>query len=135
MKNNTQSIGKKLLKGLAILLLLFVVIIMSFSLFLTIGKDRAYRISLQPLNLEQVSDGTYKGSYHGYRFSNTVKVTVKEHYITDIETIKPVLFMDEKIAADLTEKVKTSQNLEVDIVSGATCSSKAMLKAIENAVQ
>lgn len=135
MKHNTQSIGKKLLKGLAILLLFFVVTIMGFILFLNIGKDKAYRLSLQPFNLEQVSDGTYTGSYQGYRFSNTVEVTVKEHCITEIETIKPVLFMDEKIALELAEKVKASQNLEVDIVSGATCSSKAMLKAIENAVQ
>ncbi len=52
----------------------------------------------------------------------------------DIEG-KPAKLTGDKSISDLFENVIKSQTLQVDVISGATLTSKTHLKALENAIR
>ncbi|SES95025.1 Uncharacterized protein conserved in bacteria [Natronincola peptidivorans] len=78
----------------------------------------------------------YEGSAEGYGGEIRVRVEVLEEEIVGIE----ILEMNETVglgdnAAEATiEKILESQSTEVDVVSGATMSSNAVMRAVENAL-
>lgn len=54
--------------------------------------------------------------------------------ISKVDVFKDVQFVQEGVSDSLFEKVVIAQDTRVDAVSGATITSKAYLKAIENAL-
>jgi uncharacterized protein with FMN-binding domain len=129
-----KSVFIKIMKAIFCVLLVILLIIVGFSVFLLTGKEKTIGIELNGINLDSVADGTYVGSYNGYRWSNTVEVTVKNHQIINISVKKPQVFAKEETIQELTESVVSKQTTEVDVVTGATADSKAFLKAVENAL-
>lgn len=106
-----------------------------------IGAPAVLRKNLTALALEEIpdvdlteiADGVYTGSCTVLPVSAEVKVTVKDHVITEIGLVRH--FNGQGSAAEiLPEKVVEAQSLGVDIVSGATYSSKVILKAVRNAL-
>jgi uncharacterized protein with FMN-binding domain len=83
------------------------------------------------------SDGVYNGSYNlsGTPVKVTLDVTVKNQNIAAISIIKHLCSPIGKKAEKITEKIIRDQSLDVDAVSGATGSSIAILKAVENALE
>lgn len=89
---------------------------------------------LEDISLTRLADGDYFGSYKAFPISVKVKVTVKNHSISDIELLKH--FNGQGSAAEVIPgKVVEAQSLNVDTVAGATYSSKVILKAIEDALR
>lgn len=125
----------KIIKGICIVIIILVVIIGGFFTFVLFGKEKVKKVKIGDINISSTPNGTYTGSFDGYRWTNTVKVTVADHKITDIEVIKPQVFAKAETINELKNKVISSQNLQVDTVTGATVDSKAFLKAIENALK
>jgi uncharacterized protein with FMN-binding domain len=124
--------GLRFLIGILIAL---VVVVGGFFAFVLLGKDAAIGITLENVPLNNVADGVYDGSYSGFRWSNTVEVTVKDHEITNVTVTHPQVFMKPETVDTLTERIVTQQQTDVDVVSGATADSKAFLKAVENALK
>ena len=91
-------------------------------------------LTVSNVDLSQVPDGTWKGSYSLLPVSVEVGVTVKDHKITAIDLVKHVNGKGQA-AESVLEKVVEAQSLEVDTVAGATASSKVILKAIEDALK
>lgn len=123
-------------KGLIIALIVFAVLIavaVSGVLMLCSGLEDGSRLVIDDIDLSAVKDGTYIGKYEAGRWTNEVSVTVKDHKIISIDIIKDVMISKPEVVQDLITKVIERQNTDVDIVSGATVTSKAYLKAIENA--
>lgn len=85
------------------------------------------------IDLAAVADGVYAGSYSVFPVSVEVSVTVKDHAITDIQLVKHTNGQG-KAAEAIPGKVIEAQSLAVDSISGATYSSRVILKAIENAL-
>ncbi len=81
-------------------------------------------------------DGVYTGSAQGYGGLITAQVTVEGGSITDVEIIsaegETTSFFNR--AMGVIESVLTRQTWEVDVISGATYSSKGILGAIQNAL-
>jgi uncharacterized protein with FMN-binding domain len=125
--------SKKLLRGIILSFLALALIICGFSLFVLLGKDSTLKLEIGDVNLDKVSDGTYTGSYSGYRWSNEIEITVKNHVITDINVIKSQVFAKDEVIDSLIDAVISKQTLDVDTVSGATADSKAFLSAVEDA--
>lgn len=125
---------KKGLKVLLIILGVMVVLMIAFIVFIIGGKDAALGAQIGDVNLGVVNDGVYTGSYGFLRFGNTVEVTVKGHKITDIKIVTPQMLAKPETMTAMTEEVLSAQSLQVDAVSGATATSKAFLKAVENAL-
>jgi len=94
-------------------------------------------IQAQLPDMSGKSDGTYRGNYvlSGSPVKVTLDVTVKDNNITAIKIIKHFCSPIGKKAEKIIESVIKRQSLNVDAVSGATGSSKAILKAVENALQ
>lgn len=122
-----------ILKTAAILLLLLV---------LAAGAAMAYMAKeLAPLeqavipeaDLSVVQDGVFEGSYKAGPVQVVLDVTVKDHQITKIDLIKHVNGQGRPAEAIL-DQVIDAQSLQVDAVTGATYSSKAILLAIQDAL-
>lgn len=124
--------GLRVLLGIMIAL---VVVVGGFFAFVLMGKNTAIGLALENVPLTNVSDGVYEGSYAGFRWSNTVEVTVEDHEIVDIAVIHPQVFMKPETADELKGRVTAQQRIDVDVVSSATADSKAYLKAVENALK
>lgn len=122
---------KKFLKwvGISLLILTVFAIISAF-----LGKDEALNLNIEAVDLSQVPDGTYIGSYENFRWSNQVEVTVSGQKII---SIKPLKIQDgrDDLVKELTDKILHRQSPDVDAVSGATASSNSFLKAVEDALK
>jgi len=84
-------------------------------------------------NLEDIPDGTWQGQVEWGMLAVTVDVTVAGGEITGIELVKHDNGRGEK-AEIIIEDILAAQTLEVDTISGATLSSKAILHAIADAM-
>ena len=123
---------KKLLIALGIV----VVILAAGFIFITNGLSEGAKVLLYGIDLSDKPDGSYTGTYDFKRWTNTLTVQVKDHRITSIA------FVNDVAAAGITDcaneifrRVIEAQDTKVDAVSGATVTSKAYLKAIEDALK
>jgi len=112
----------------------FVVIIGSGLLYITSGLKTGENLGINAVDLTQIQDGTYPGSYEGGRWTNAVAVTVSDKKITQINVVKTVNFDNPEVTDTIFKAVIEKQNTTADTVSGATVTSKAYLKSIENAL-
>lgn len=96
-------------------------------------KAQINAISITDVDLKRIGDGVYTGRHAVLWISAEVRVTVKNHRIEDIELVE---HRNErgKPAEAILDKVMAAQSLDVDAISGATNSSKVILKAIEKAL-
>ena len=120
--------------------LLFLVIIIIFLagggfFYLSRGLDSGSRVPINEVDLSTLTDGTYTGTYEGGRWTNTVKVTIEDHRITAIEIVDDLLFSRPEVVDKILARVIDEQKVKVDVISEATVSSKAYLKAIELALE
>lgn len=103
-------------------------------LLLTNGLESGADLTINPVNLAEVKDGTYTGTYEGGRWSNEVEVTVANHQISNIDILKTGGMESTDISDTLINSIIEKQTINVETVSGATVTSKAYLKSIENAL-
>ena len=88
-------------------------------------------------DLTQIGDGVFRGMYDlkGTPVKVTLDVVIQNNRIVSIEIIQHISSPIGKRAENIIDKIIEFQNLDVDVVSGATASSKSILKAVENALQ
>jgi len=103
-------------------------------LYITNGLNTGANLAINPVDLTQIEDSTYSGSYGSGRWNNTVEVTVSDKKIAQIKVVKTVGFEIQETTNTIISSVIEKQNTTVDTVSGATVTSKAYLKSIENAL-
>jgi len=85
-------------------------------------------------DLSLIQDGTYNGYFGTAIVSADVDVIVSDHKITDI-VINSHKNERGATAESIIDEVLAQQSLAVDTISGATNSSKVILKAIEFALE
>jgi uncharacterized protein with FMN-binding domain len=127
---------KKKRKGLKIFLIvvgILAVVVIGFMSFLLVGQQGLKDAIIQNVDVSKLADGTYEGETTGSRFANKLEVTVSGGKITDIKIVKDMV-VSLPDAQRVLSQVIDKQSLQVDTVSGATVSSKAYLKSIENAL-
>lgn len=124
---------KILIMGLVVLMIL-VFGIMGAKSYIEGKLENLSGMDISNVDLSKVKDGVYAGSYKVFPVEAEVEVTVSSHRISEIKLIKHNNGQG-KPAEVIPGKVVEAQTLEVDIVSGATYSSKVILKAIQNALE
>ena len=103
-------------------------------------------LTIERIDFTNLQDGIYVGEYEGRKnhFRDvTLEVTISTGKITDIRILKgaldgngnPVKMTGGMTLVDLFQEVIGAQSLQVDTISGATLTSKAHLKALENALK
>lgn len=113
---------------------MFLLVVVGTFSYLMRGLDAGMQVTVAEPDLSRLVDGAYLGEYQAGRWSNQVQVTVEQHRITDIQVVKDVTFSRPEWTEQLIAAVLGKQTLQVDAVSGATVTTKAYLKAIENAL-
>jgi uncharacterized protein with FMN-binding domain len=126
-------------KRLTILLIIIIIIAVALAgckLFFDRIEANLERLKEQRranVDIANLSDGAYKGSYKSFPIEAEVEVIVEAQRIKAIELTKHKHGQG-AAAETIVNTVVESQTLEVDLVAGATYSSKVILKAIENAL-
>lgn len=123
---------KKLMIVLTILAVIVLGVFMAFNA-INSNLEALKDMTLSDVDLGNLADGTYTGTHKVFPVDVEVKVTIKDHAITDIQLVKHSNGQG-GAAEVIPGKVIESQSLQIDAVSGATYSSKVILKAIENAL-
>ena len=121
-------------KILIILLCTILFVLIGASLYLKRLVNDVNSITVSNLNMANITDGIYVGKYSITPVYVEVEVTVTEHKITNIKIIEHENGLGGKVEK-IVDDVISRQSLEVDAVSGATVSSKCIIKTIENALQ
>ncbi len=124
----------------------FIIMVLACSLFACMPpppKD-LMELAIEDPDLALVNNGTYHGTYGNIAdatnrnaFICGVEVDILDHEYVDIrilstETSKRVILLGEEKTDALFDSILESQSLSVDAVSGATATSKSILKSIEN---
>lgn len=95
------------------------------------------QMQIADVPIDRLPDGDYSGEFSYGKNIYDVTVTIRSHRIADIvlrTNLKaPHLPYVEKAKSIIREIIRT-QSLQIDAVSGATRSSKSILKAVENAL-
>lgn len=95
---------------------------------------RVRNMAINSVDINRLSDGDYIGSftYGGYEYR--VKTVVQAHRIIDIEIMHNRDTHHAKQAEGVLTRIIERQTPNVDAISGATTTSKALMKAVENAL-
>ncbi len=88
---------------------------------------------IESININTKDDGIYNGKYEVFPVSVELNVEVKNHQITDIEIIKHDNGQ-RKPAETIISTIIEHNSIDVDVVSGASYSSKTILHAVSNAL-
>lgn len=98
-----------------------------------VGKMYAQLDAVAVAAPEQVADGTYEGTAETPLVKVTVEVTVQDHILREIRLLRHENGQGAPAEAMLPEMLSRNTS-EVDSVSGATLSSKAIRAAVRNAL-
>jgi len=125
---------RRIVLASVIVLVAIITAVFGAKSYIEAGLVKLAETSIPDVDLSKIEDGVYKGSHKVFPVEAEVRVTIENHKIVGVELVKH--FNGQGAAAEvIPDRVTESQSLEVDIVSGATYSSKVILKAIENALQ
>lgn len=105
--------------------------------FTITGKQMEKKIAKQVnvvIDMDKVSDGTYEGESDAGIIKVKVRVEVKEHKITNVEILEHDDGMGGPAEAMVDDMVAENTD-DVDLVSGATMSSKTIRNAVNIALQ
>ena len=96
-------------------------------------KAKVDALAFDEIDLSKVANGVYEGQCDTGVVRARVQVTVRDHRLESIELLEHENGRGTPAEAILDQMVQ-KQTTAVDTVSGATCSSKVIRKAVENAV-
>lgn len=128
-----MKIVKKVLKVILIFFAVMIVLMIIMLPFDLNNQKEIKKMTIKEVDLTKLENGQYNGEFSKYRWIYKVKVDVENHTITNIkfteDSTQPGQYLD-----DLISKVIEEQKVNIDAIAGATVSSKAALKAIEDAL-
>lgn len=125
---------KKSKKTVFLVLALLAVLLLSGIIAMHRMVEEVRQLPVSMPRLSDLPDGNYAGEYAKGPVRVEVEVVVRQHKIIDILIVRHDNGLG-SAAEKITDDVIKEQSLEVDAVSGATVSSKCILKAIENALE
>lgn len=103
------------------------------------GVDRyasvkAKQVVIEDVPLASCRDGVYLASYTMWPVEVTLQLEIKDQRIVSVDLRNHQNGLGEK-AEVITIEILRHQSLQVDVISGATISSKCILKAAESALK
>lgn len=93
------------------------------------------RLPVEDIPISGVADGTYRGEANVGGFQYVVNVSVQTGRITSIDVVSNRTDPYAMLADGTRRKVLEAQRLKVDMVTGASTTSKAFMLAIEDALR
>jgi len=124
---------RKLGKILLIILLLLAVTLVGAYALMNRNLGKLAEATIEDVDLGGLADGEHFGKYTVLPVIVEVKVTIKDSVIENVQLLRHDNGQG-RAAERIVEDVIAQQKTNVDIIAGATYSSKVILKAIENAL-
>ncbi len=126
---------KKCIKILGIIFLLIVAIGTIFWVQVSANMKNILEEELRIEDFEEFQDGNYEGSYYYEdQIGASVSLVIEEGTVVYIEINNHLYGFGEK-AEVITNNIISEQTLNVDVIAGATTSSKVIKLAIQNALE
>jgi uncharacterized protein with FMN-binding domain len=125
MKHNTL--------GITVIFLFIFILLAGSGCGMAAKIEETKNLTINNPDITQIPDGIYEGYYEGGPVKVLLEITVKDHQMINIQIKKHDHGRGDKAEA-ITESILKAQSLDVDIITGATVSSKAILKAAEKAL-
>lgn len=123
---------KKIIGGILLAIFLGIGIML---LYLNWGLRDGGDVVIGDVDFSTLSDGVYEGSFEGGRWSNRTALTVENGRVVEIRILDPVQMDVPEVKETIVDRVLEAQSLDVEVVSGATVTSKAYLKSMEEALK
>ncbi|MBI9036156.1 MAG: FMN-binding protein [Bacteroidales bacterium] len=104
---------------------------------LSTEHEEARNVEISNINFIKLDNGSYLGVYEGGMYKwrkNKVQVMVTEGKVSEIILLSSEENRPPEFTMELFNRVIEKQSLQVDVISGATLTSNAFLKSIENAL-
>ena len=114
---------------------LYSIIAWGVILILVVSCSTGRTITGGPLSHANLKDGTYDGSAGNGPVKARVKVTISDRKITEIDLIEHRTWKGGAAEDKIPHRIIETQSTKVDVVSGATRSSVAIMNAVEDAIQ
>ena len=126
---------KKTLKIIGIIFACLVALMIAAVIIIPkLGLPEEVSIEVGSIDLITVENGSYQGQCDAGLVKVDLTVEVKDHVITSIVINKHDNGMGKKAEA-IVDTIIEAQSIDVDAVSGATISSDAIRKAVEEAFE
>lgn len=138
MDTQTEEWGNAIMKKIVVLSILAVVAVANIAGFTYGSRVSRYRnavaaIDYSGVDISAVADGVYPGECDVGFISAKVAVTVEDGAITHIDLLE---HKNDRggAATGIGQRIVREQRVDVDVVTGATNSSKVIKKAVDNAL-
>ncbi len=92
------------------------------------------QMEIQNVDINGIRDGDYLGSFSYGGFKYEVKTIVGDHKIKDIMILHNRDTKYARRAEGVVSEIIKNQTPNVDVISGATTTSKVLMKAVENSL-
>lgn len=125
MKNARQSL---------LLLLLLIVILVPFGCAANRSAEKP-RDGQAAIDFATVPNGTHRGTFTYGAFNFIVDVVAENGRVVTINVVQNRDNQQSADAVAVLDKIIEAQSLDVDAVTGATATSRALTKAVENALR
>lgn len=117
---------------------IMIILLCAIAIFLSACGNSSSKDSTDKkpvIDFSTIPDGAYRGGFTYGAFNYIVEVIVAEGKVTEIIAIQNKDNEPSEMAEGVFNQIIEAQSVDVDGVSGATASSKALLKAVENALK
>ncbi|UCF64260.1 MAG: FMN-binding protein [bacterium] len=129
-RKSTKVRKRKLIVSLGVVVGILLIVSMTVQ-YLQLEHYR--KITIKDVDLKVVKDGYYVGSADFY-FPYEVGIQIEDHQIKKIKILNNRSSFYARLAEGITYKIVREQKINLDAVSGATTTSKALMKAVESAL-
>jgi uncharacterized protein with FMN-binding domain len=128
---------KKRTKAVLRVLTVLILVIAAAAVWFKIRYDRMVEVftdaEVAPVDLTQIEDGVYTGAFGEFVVSVELEVTVENHRITCIDIVDQHCGSGYR-ALETMNRIMTAQSPLVDVVTGATASSRCIMVAVHSAL-
>jgi uncharacterized protein with FMN-binding domain len=112
-----------------------VLLMVILGLVSTIGLNEIKKYKIPEIDLSSIADGEYQGSCSISRWTNALRVTVKDHKIVRVDVVKKMMSnAPDDFVAEVFKRIIEKQSLDIDAVSGATATTKGFQIAVADAL-
>jgi uncharacterized protein with FMN-binding domain len=128
-----MKIWKKILLVLGVFLILIIAFGVAFFFRARQMVKRIESVEIQDVDLTQIADGVYAGQFGDFLVDVELEVTVKDHKIEKVEITKQRTGPGYE-AIETIDRIIDAQSPKVDVVTGATGSSRSIMIAVQSAL-
>ena len=126
--------GGTMKKVLLVILAIVIILFIAFGVTVFKMNEQLNQIDKTPIDISMVEDGVYEGQSETPLVKVTVRVSVSNGTITNVELLRHECGKG-SIANGIVDVIKEKNDIEVDAVSGATFSSEVIKDAVRQALR